>query len=264
MEGNDPIVLLRPLFEKAQATEEFEFCCTILRVRGLESAGWDPLWESYATMNQIIAEIQSPIDSLFRLRLTLFMYCHATEIEDVYNIIANLLRICKGTGERFSMTPFMATLHTSNQPARYPHNKVLRIAEWATETGFSPIGEAMKFFLIKQVRNAFMHSDYIIHQDSFNIQRGEGVLIDNIITQSVPLQWLAPRLEAGINFVLTTLQLVQEFMTSYKEEKIVDARIIADGSSEKMKLTVDPNFGLKGFRSLTKEEKERVTAPNKG
>ncbi|MFA5804459.1 MAG: hypothetical protein WC879_07425 [Melioribacteraceae bacterium] len=254
MEENDPITLLKPLFEKAQATEEFEFCCTILRVRGLESAGWDPLRESYVTMKQLLGEINSPIDDLFRLRLTLFLYCHATEIEDVYNIIANLLRICKN--ERFSMTPFMAELHSSKRPANYPHNKVLRIAEWATEGGFQAIGESMNFSLVKQVRNAFMHSDYIIHKDKFNISRGEGVLIDGVVTQSVPLQWLTPRLETGINFVLVTIQLIQEFMASYKEEKIV-VRIIANGSSEKMKLTVDPNSGLNGFRSFTKEEREK-------
>ena len=36
---------LDPLFEKAKTTSEFEFMCTLLRVEGIKSAGWDP-WEN--------------------------------------------------------------------------------------------------------------------------------------------------------------------------------------------------------------------------
>jgi hypothetical protein len=258
MKENNPIELLRPLFEKAQSTEEFEFCCTILRMRSLECPGWDPLRESYSTMEQLLEAIESPIDPLFGVRLTLFLYCHATEINDIYNIIANLLRISKGTGERFSTTPFIAGLHQSKKTVNYPYPKVLRIAEWATEAKFEVIGETMKFFMVKQVRNAFMHSDYILYEDSFNIRYGEGVIIDEIITREVPFQWLLPRLETGINFVLATLQLVEEFIHSYKEEKIVEARIWPDNKSNKMKLIVDSMGGLKGFRSLTEAEEKEI------
>lgn len=30
-----------PLFERAQEADEFEFICSLLAIRGLESAGWD-------------------------------------------------------------------------------------------------------------------------------------------------------------------------------------------------------------------------------
>ena len=34
------------LFEAAKSADEFEFGCTLLRVRGLEDVGWDPFVET--------------------------------------------------------------------------------------------------------------------------------------------------------------------------------------------------------------------------
>jgi hypothetical protein len=64
--------LLRALFEKAKATDEFEFCSTLLRIRGMEGPGWDPLHESFALINQTLALVQAPLDQTLRLRMSLF------------------------------------------------------------------------------------------------------------------------------------------------------------------------------------------------
>lgn len=254
------------VFSKARETDEFEFCCSLMRIRGCEDAGWDPLLESNELIHQILSLIQSPLDGKMKLRFLLFLYCHVTEIDDLYNVIANLLRVCRG--ERSSSSPFIGMLHSSGKPANSPYSKVSRITEWSNEVGFPEIGKMLTYMLVKQVRNAFFHSDYIIYENQFNIKYGEGVLVDNIITKAVPFDWLLPRLELGVNIALATIGLISNHMRSYKENKIVPARIRVDGGIENVVLTVHPEYGLTGFHSLTKEEREkfvqRVNYPKEG
>jgi hypothetical protein len=75
----DPRAILVPLFDKARKSDEFEFCCALLRIRGVQGPGWDPLRESMTLTQQLLGLIQAPVDSGVRLRLSLFLYCHVTE-----------------------------------------------------------------------------------------------------------------------------------------------------------------------------------------
>jgi len=256
----NPRFVLEPLFEKARKQDEFEFCCTLLRIKGLETIGWDTLLESNELIHQVLKLVQEQLDGKLKVRLLLFLYCHVTEIDDLYDVVGNLLRIC--LGDRYSISPFDRKLHKSGKSADSPNSKVLRIFEWANEIGFPEIGEMLNYMLVKQVRNAFFHSDYILHNNMFNIKRGKGLLIHNYITGSIPLDWLIPKLELGINFALVTIGLIEEQISSYREEKIVKARIGSNGSVEDVLITVDPEFGLSGFRSLTDLEKKKFNDKN--
>lgn len=252
-EKHNPAPILEPIFLKACNKDEFEFACSLMRIRGSEVAGWDPLLESNELINQLLSFIHAPIDDKMRIRLLLFLYCHVTEIDDLYNVIGNLMRVC--LGERCSPSPFIGEFHSSGKPAHSPNSKVKRLSEWSVEVDAPDIGNMLTYMLVRQVRNAFFHSDYIIHDNQFNIKYGEGVLIDNVITKAISLDWLIPRLEMGINFSLATIGLIHKYMHSYKEEKVVPARILDNDGVEDMLLTIKPSFGLTGFRSLTKEEK---------
>ena len=244
--------LIRILFEKAKKRDEFEFCCTLLRVRGLESPGWDPLSESSQLAQQILSLIQAPVESSLRLRLTLFLYCHLTEMNDLYNIVGNMLRIIQG--HRYTMNPFIASLHKSKIEARSPFSKTKRISEWANEVGFKEIGEFFTLSLVKQVRNAFFHSDYILTNDSFNIKHGEPVKIGDIYQQVIPYSWLMPRLELGINMGLFTINITLDNIRSYKKDKLVKGRLAADGGYIDIQLTVEKGYGLTGFKTPPDEE----------
>ncbi len=253
-EKYNPVSILEPIFLKARDKDEFEFCCSLMRIRGCEVAGRDPLLESNELINQLLSLIHAPVDGKLRIRLLLFLYCHVTEIDDLYNVVGNLMRVC--LGERCSLSPFIGELHSSSKPANSPYSKVRRLSEWSDEVDAPDIGNMLTYMLVKQVRNAFFHSDYIIHDNQFNIKCGEGVLVDNVITQAISLDWLMPRLELGINFSLATIGLIHKYMRSYKEEKVVPARIHND-RVEDMLITIKPGYELTGFRSLTKEEKEK-------
>lgn len=235
--------ILINLFKEAKEKDEFEFCCTLLRVRGIESPGWDSLNESMILINQILSLINVPLDGEYKIRLSLLLYCHITEMNDLYNTIANLLWIL--LGERYSIDPFFYKLYSDGQSVNYPEGKVKRIKELAERAGKPEIGELYDFLLVKQVRNAVYHSDYCIYQDKFRIIRGMGVDINGIIEHEIPLEWLLRKIEVAINVMLQILNLIMSYRKSYKKEKIIKGRMEAHNYCD-VKLLVDDG-GLVGF-----------------
>jgi len=245
-----PQLILNPLFEKAKTVDEFEFCCAILRIRGIEGPYRDPFRESYELTQQLLGLIQAPIDGGLQIRLILFLYCHLTENDDIYNVVANLLLIT--TGKRCHITPFAALPKPSKKhPPGYRRSpRIDQQITLANDCGFQEVGSLFDEFFVRPVRNAFYHSDYILSPDSFNIKRGEGVNIkNNIIESSIPLEWLVPRLELGINAALALVELLFEHISSYREDKVVRGRIAPNGSWVDVQLTTKPGYGLTGFKS---------------
>ena len=148
------------------------------------------------------------------------------------------------------MNAFTGELHSSGEPANYPHSKILRIQEWAKLYGFEELGEMFCDMLVKEVRNAFTHSSYILQKDSFNIRGGQGVRIENVIDPQVSLNWLMPRLELGINVGLCVIQSAMDGIRSYTESKIVQGRLHGEENDPiPVELTVQEGYGLTGFRS---------------
>jgi len=241
-----PTVLER-LFSLARQKDEFEFCCSILRLKGMQAPGWDTLQESLALINSVAQLAQAPLVGAVRLRLILLLYCHVTEMADFYAVPANLLRVV--LGERYSLTPFIGALHSSGTEARYPLSKAERIEEWAIEAGVPEVGALYRQLLVKQVRNAFFHSDYILHDGHFRIAQGERIEIGGTVTRSVPLDWLLPRLELAINTALQLFGLVREHIASYEEPKVVQGRLGPNDAYIDVELLATREHGLYGFQS---------------
>lgn len=232
------------LFHEARSIDEFEFCCTLLRVRGLESPGWDSLEESLQMINQVISLINAPLENNFKLRMSLMIYCHITEMNDFYSIIANLIWIL--LGKRYSIDPFYFELYPDRKAVNSPEGKVNRLQELSIKANRPEISKLYNFLLVKQVRNAFFHSDYTLHEGTFRIIRGEGVNINGIITKKIPLDWLVQRIEVAINTVLELINLLLLNRMSYTEQKVIKGRL-EDPNYCDVTLLVDKN-GLKGFR----------------
>jgi hypothetical protein len=243
----DPQAALTPLFREAKNTDEFEYCCTLLRLRGLDFQRLDPLLETSDLSRQLTRLLDAPIDPTLRLRLGLFLYCHLSEADDPPRIVANLLRVVQG--QRYTLDPFAGVVHSSGQDARSPLARALRVAEWADSQGFSDLAAVYRAFILRPVRNAFFHSDYVVTDALFHIKHGEMVEIDGSPTRDVPLAWLVPRLNLGIDVVLGVINLAIEGLRSYSENKLVRGRFASDGSFMDIELTTREGVGLVGFRS---------------
>ena len=174
-------------------------------------------------------------------------------MNDMYLIIANLFRIIKG--ERYGSAIFTNKKDEEGKKIIYPNQKINEIKKLSENTEYKKIAEVMEYFLEKEVRNAFYHSSYILHNNTFNIRHGKGVLFNGVIDPAVPLKVLVPKAQLGINFALEIVSITQKHIKSYKKEKIVSARILQNEQVENVLLTVNPKYGLTGFRSLTEEEK---------
>jgi len=255
IEQVNPEALVAELFRRAKEADEFEYCSTLLRIRGMEDAGWDPMYESWELSQQLMALQNAPLEQGLKFRLALFLYCHLTEMSDIYSIPANMLHIL--SGRRYSMSPFAQGLNPGEQQPSYPTGKARRICALAQEHGMHELGELFETMLVKEVRNAFYHSDYILTNESLNIRYGKGVVIENMRDNRVPYNWLLPRIQLGINTSLAVLNQTMDGIQSYKADKVVHGRFAANGGWLPIQLTTHPEQGLTGFRTPPDENMDR-------
>ena len=98
--------ILNPLFvnEKCRVFEVlFQFVCTLVRAAGMTDTGWN----SYTESTEFLADLANlrtldypddrfPDPRNTHARLALISYCHITEMNFPYDLIANLLRLHLG------------------------------------------------------------------------------------------------------------------------------------------------------------------------
>jgi hypothetical protein len=238
--------LLNELFKQAHDVDEFEFCCTLLRVRGVETSGWDSLNESVEFINNTLELMETNIEDDYKLRLLVLTYCHITEMNDFYNILMNMLRIIDGQG--YSMKPFSKCNFIDNVEAVYPNEKVKRIKEISIKANFIRIGEYLDYILENKIRNAFFHSDFTISGNYFRIVNGSGVNVDGHLTNEIKIEWLLPKIEMAINIIRGMIHLVISSKENYKKEEVIRGRIISDNQFGDVTLLVNEK-GLIGFKS---------------
>lgn len=252
IEQVNPAALIAELFRRAKEVDEFEYCSTLLRIRGMEDAGWDPMHESWELAQQLMALQNAPLEQGLKFRLALFLYCHLTEMSDIYSIPANMLHVL--AGRRYSMSPFLHGLKQGERQPSSPSGKARRIKALSIEHDMEDLGEVFETMLVKEVRNAFYHSDYILTNESLNIRHGEGVVIGNIRDNRVPYTWLLPRIQLGINTTLAVLNQTLDGIQSYTEDKVVQGRVAPEGGWLPIQLTTHPEHGLVGFKSPPDQE----------
>jgi len=247
-EQPDPDEIFRELLNRARDVDEFEYCCALLRIRGMEDPGWDPTTESFTLVQQVVGLLHAPLDKGLSYRLTLFLYSHVTEMADFYNVPANMLRIC--AGERYVINPFSTLPKTPKPAAGDPlDERVAQLVALANTAGFARVGNLYSRLFIRQVRNAFYHSDYALAAESFNMRHGEPLNLDGMLQKAVPYSWLFPCLELGINCALALLSLLLESARAYTANKVVRGRFTPDDSYTDIELLTDSPYGLHGFRS---------------
>ncbi len=247
----DSRTILNKLFLQAKEKDEFEYICALLRIRGMESAGWDPFEETQTLFHDMVQLAQAPLKGDAQLRLLLFIYCHLTEVDAMYNVLENMLRTIDG--ERCSISPFRElygktkTFFDSRPPSAKQVVNALR--EHAEKTGQKDLSELLSWMFNDQIRNAFFHSDYIIYKDEFR-SREANFKTDNVITKSMKIKDLIDIINRGLKFFQDFITVYFEHRLSYKEPKIVHGRILANGGSEPLELIIGQNGGVCGFKSV--------------
>ena len=88
-----------------------------------------------------------------RIRFSLLLYSHLSELDDIYNLTMNMIRVSKG--ENFEGKPFPKS-------KKYPRQKIRLISKENSQ-----IGKIFEEFWSGPVRNAFAHSKYKIEEGLF-------------------------------------------------------------------------------------------------
>lgn len=239
---------LHKLFEAAKQTDEFEFGCTLLRVRGMEDAGWDPLVETSHLVDDLMTLITAPLRNHTKVRLGLLLYSHLTEVGSIYSILGNLTRVV--CGERYVMDPFLNAYprNRKGEPQFLSTPGVVRVLrEMLGEAGHAPISELFDWFFVPGLRNAFSHADYTLHQDKFR-SSSESFEVGGIRSPEISLDLVADILNRVLSFYGAFMEEYETQRTGYKANKVIFGRFSGEEPAP-IELLADEARGLYGFRA---------------
>lgn len=246
-----PEDVLEAVFQAAKAADEFEYVCAMLRIRGMEDPGWDRLEETDTLVSEIMSLAQTPLLPHTRLRLGLLTYCHVVEADPIYEVLENMLRAIQG--ERCSIDPFQ-DLHRVRKPATPtafaesipPSAKLVvqRLSAHARTVGHDSLAHLLEQMFNDGIRNAFFHSDYVLYKDEF---RSREAVFGPDRRHRLPIDEVVEILNRGLGFYKAFMDTWRAHRLSYKEPKVVEARIRADGGRMPVTLIVEPPHGVLGF-----------------
>jgi len=260
--GEKVSVTMDELFAKAKNKSEFEYVCALLRIRGFEDQGWDPLNETLELFNDMTNLIQAPLRDSTRLRICLLVYCHVTEVDAIYSIIENMLRIIEG--ERASTDPFWDLYkprkkkkeisRTFNLQPLSKKRIVNRLIEHASKLKENEVSEIIKEMYNDDVRNSFYHSDYIIYKDEYRICNSKSDL-GGLVASTIKISDLLVTINNGIHYYQAFMAVYSKHIISYKEPKIVCGHISGkENDPEPIELLVDSKKGVYGFKTPPSKE----------
>ncbi len=235
---------LNALFEAAKARDEFEFCSILLRLRGMESPGWDPFVETSRLTSDLTGLMQGPLLGHTRIRLGLLLYSHLTEVGAIYDMLANLTRVVGG--ERYVMDPYLQD-RSKKQPFLSTPRKVKLLRGYLEEAGHNQVSELFDWFFISGLRNSFSHADYTLHEDKF--RSGSDLFnVSGIQTSELDLNLVFEIFERILVFYGSFVEEHAEQRLSYRESMVVEGRLAGD-KFVPIELLAHPDHGLNGFRS---------------
>jgi hypothetical protein len=252
--------ILNPLFwmnEFNRADRLFEFVCTLVRAAGLEDTGWDSYQESQAFLEDLkrlwrldLSANTFPEPDHTRIRLYLISYCHVTEMNLPYELMANLLRL--RLGKKYTINPFAHLYQTPKKKAKLvsfmnrrppsPEAKIKEIERLSQEANLPEVGKALRSVYDSVIRNAVYHSDYVLRNGSMRLLSAyRKAKQENTMTPTVPFGEVLECLNDAFAFYSALIVLYNRACTSFK------------GFNHSM-LPFDSHY--KGLLEITFEEKE--------
>jgi len=83
---------LQRLFQAACARDELAFLFAVLGIdSGMEDAGWQPIGEAQAFVQDLLGLINGPLHQHAKVRTALLLYCHIIDANFIYHCLYNLL-----------------------------------------------------------------------------------------------------------------------------------------------------------------------------
>ena len=166
-----------PAFNRAYETCEAEFVRALVRVSGVQDAGWNPYETTLRAipamlkLHQLIPEGDEHYET--SRHLALWMYGHIIEASEPYAIIGDMLHIAGGGWFKGSLR--FPDVHVRKppegdpgwmipkRPQRFLDEKLPELERLAEAVGEPGVLDPIREIWDRDLRNAVFHADYSIH-----------------------------------------------------------------------------------------------------
>lgn len=222
---------LDSIFARAQLQDEAQLILSLLGIKGLQTAGWDP-YETTIDAIQAATRLHNETDDrVAAWHLALWVYGHIVEAAAPYDLLANLISVAKG-GEA-GMFPFASESGRLLSPGR----KLELIGLGAEEIGNQAARPLLAAIWHRQLRNGVFHADYTIHGSEIRLV-GDGAVL--------PVDEFAALSGRAHGYHDAMINLRRYYRSLYTEPKIVPAGPIAPGQN--LTIIVREGYGAVGIR----------------
>lgn len=237
-----------PLFERAKQTSEFEFILTLLRIRGLQAAGWDP-FETTQEALSCISRLQGKIRDFKTSRhLFLWLYGHIIEASEPYEILVNLINIC--SGNRFRIDNFPDKPKGKYLIPQSPSEKIQELEEMASTIGMGSAVVPLKNAFDRDLRNAVFHADYALYDGEVRIKKP---------LKSYTNEEITTILSKGLAYYQAFVSMFNSYIRSYDKPKILPVHPeFATRPNHNAITIVREEYGLVGIRDYFEKQEDRV------
>ena len=233
------------LFETAKKRDEFEYVCALINFNLMGNVrALSHIHESRDLFFQMVELIDKCDNKHGQIRLLLLLYCHIFEMDEFYNIIGNMMRICDG--ERYGVMLYNSqTLKKELNPS----NKFDKLESLSKKTGFTLLINTLRNLYSNHLRNSFFHSSYSLSDDNFYVISGKELEVNGVKERMVSLRdYILPLTQSTVNVAGHFFNLLRSSRLDYMENKIVTGRLEANGV--KIEIIGHPERGLSGFQTI--------------
>jgi hypothetical protein len=214
---------LRSLFSVAQAKNELHFAFAMIpEMRGMQDAGWNTALETIRAFDEYLEFLQAMEPSKIKYQVALGFYVHLSEASGFYEVPKNMLRIA--TGQGYVLCPFSELVqeHRLTGDKIAPNaNKILKdLAGHAKALGLDDLSDVFRDAFDPDIRNGYAHGDYIVWDDGLRLPKRNG-------GHARRLSWKEFNnvFERGVNFFTIMRKVIDSFLSTYEEPKIIRARL---------------------------------------
>ena len=223
---------------RAKAQSEFAFIWTLLAVRGLQDAGWNPFETSIEVIDEMCAVHAKAQTYKAKRHLELWLYGHVVEASEPYETVANLIDISQG-----------GTFHVVRFPPNdrgvfpSPGVKIDRLREAAQAAGMPDVVAPMREIWDRDLRNAIFHADYSVYGGEVRFRKA-GMLSAYVHDQIMVL------VNQALAYFMALRWLRSHHIGSYTEPKEIPVHpLCAAAPNEHAVVMVREGHGVIGLKS---------------
>jgi tetratricopeptide (TPR) repeat protein len=238
---------LKRLFDVAKRVDEFEFINILIGYNGMGDQRFlSHLYESERSIQDIKKLMDKASDKHTKTRLGLLLYGHVFEMDELYNVLGNLLRVATAVGLNYKPNLY----NRIDQDDITPTDKLKHLYDHATQCRFGNFIKEIQSIYYNRIRNAFAHSSYSLVDDKFIVIKGKEIVIDGELKWSISIEYfLLPLIEESLNFISEFFSLLKSHKMAYKENKIIQGKL--SNIKEPIIIIGNPEEGLIGFESFS-------------